>query len=196
MVESLNESIVELSKIAIVLYVFYLSRSKIADILYGIVVLMIWLVILITVSSGFSVSYGYTTSALMEPTVTSENPKEIEIIKQALDNTDYKVRSHIRSINVVDKIICGLHSDNNVLGCTTSHGGSPFIKTPYISFPFFFSEIEIVPQSRYSFQICSSFESTVYHEIGHVAGHLKGDDSEAFANRYSEEHTKNKGLCN
>jgi len=200
MVESLNASIVELAKIAVVLYVLYLSRNAILDILYGIITVGVGLLILTVVFSGLPVSYGYTVSALMEPTIISGNPQEIEIIRQALNDTDYEVRSHIRTIAVVDKIKCVSYSDI-VAGCATSRGGNPIIKTPYISLPFFFSEIEVIPQSRYILSspnsyICSSFEATLNHEIGHVAGHLNNDDSEAFANRYSEEHTKNEGLCN
>lgn len=178
--------------------------SFILNIIMSIIYLGVGILILTIILSGFSMSeltYLYSAITLEPTTINSPDAYTTSIIKTTLDNTDQKIVKHIRSINVVGSVyeIPDKTIDNQV-GVTQIMGNRPFIKTSLLDFPFFSANIYVVSMGNYrntgNYYTCGSFELTLNHEIGHIAGYYNnGDTGESYAENYAYKHTINKGPC-
>ena len=116
-----------------------------------------------------------------QPIIYGATDSEMNIINNALDNTNENVVHSIKAIYVIDNI--EIDCDGSSLGCVD------LIESNHLE-----AEIQIVSEKNYA-GLCNTFESVVYHEIGHVVdayynGIKDSDDvQEIYAEKYSNAHS-------
>ena len=115
-------------------------------------------------------------------------------IKSILLRTDIDILKYLKEINIhdTDYVPCG----NNIMSIYPSPIGCSVNYYP----PEEKSSIIDVVSSNFwistnNWIMCSSFEYTVNHEIGHIDGARYYDKTEEYADRYAEQHTLDKGRC-
>lgn len=119
-----------------------------------------------------------------------------ELIYETLLYTDKKILKRINNIYIV--------YDNKVYNCQDKYSGIIPIGCAVTSLAgdiekISTADIYVVDKDFYiRNSVCSSFEFTLNHEIGHVDGHMFSSEVgslESYANKYAQQKTINKGRC-